>query len=127
MTESSRLQPGYWIVADQSDRLPIDTESLDKHVLTVLVEASAVINRTLDVPETLAAIARMAARVMNGDASSVLTLEKERNKLVFRAAHGEVADPLVGDEFDADLGIAGKVIATGDGVIVPDCDPKPKA
>ena len=64
-------------MADRSDMLPIDTESLDKHVLTVLVEASAVINRTLDVPETLAAIARMAARVMNGDASSVLTLEKE--------------------------------------------------
>ncbi len=102
--------------------LPIDTQSLDKHVLTVLVEASAVINRTLDVPETLAAIARMAARVMNGDASSVLTLEKERNKLVFRAAHGEVADPLVGDEFDADLGIAGKVVAAGDGVIVPDVE-----
>ena len=89
-------------------------------MLTALVEASAAINRSLDLGTTLSAIAEMAARVMGAEASSVLILEQARNKLVFKAAYGEVADPLVGGEFDADLGIAGKVVSSGDAVIVPD-------
>jgi Nif-specific regulatory protein len=103
-----------------AELLSLNAEALDRRVLTALVEASAAINRSLDLSVTLSAIAKMAARVMDAEASSVLLLEKARNKLVFKAAYGEVADPLVGGEFDADLGIAGKVIGTGEAVIVPD-------
>ncbi|UCG32493.1 MAG: sigma 54-interacting transcriptional regulator [Phycisphaerales bacterium] len=105
---------------DFPETVSIDSEGLDRRVLGALVEASAAINRSLDLSATLSAIAQMAARVMGAEASSVLILEPTRQKLVFMAAYGEVADPLMGGEFDADLGIAGKVIATGEAVVVPD-------
>ncbi|MFQ5429041.1 MAG: sigma 54-interacting transcriptional regulator, partial [Phycisphaerae bacterium] len=43
-----------------------------------------------------------------------------RDVLVFMAAVGDRGPTLIGEEFDANLGIAGKVAATGEAVIVPD-------
>ncbi len=84
------------------------------------MEATAAINASLDIAEVLQAIAMKAAVVLQSEASSVLLLDKRRNKLVFMAAVGDRGPALLGEEFDADLGIAGKVAATGDSVIVAD-------
>jgi len=46
-------------------------------------------------------------------------LDKRRNRLVFKAAVGDRGAALIGEEFDAELGIAGRVISTGKGMIVP--------
>ena len=47
-------------------------------------------------------------------------LDKRRHKLVFKAAVGDRGPSLIGEEFDANLGIAGRVTASGKAVIVPD-------
>src|SRR5215470_2594363 len=94
--------------------------SLPPRTLTALIEASATINATLDPNTVLASIGRMAAMVMRAAASSVLMLDKRRNKLVFRAAVGDRSDALIGEEFDANLGIAGHVCRTAEPIIVQD-------
>jgi len=94
--------------------------SLPPRTLSALIEASATINASLEPGPVLASIGRMAAMVMRAAASSVLMLDKRRNKLVFRAAVGDRSDALIGEEFDADLGIAGRVCRTAEPVIVQD-------
>lgn len=87
---------------------------------TALMEATAAINASLNVSEVLQAIAHTSAAVLRSEASSVLMLDKRRNKLVFMAAVGDRGPSLIGEEFDANLGIAGRVTASGKAVIVPD-------
>ncbi len=93
---------------------------LPQRTMSALIEASAAINASLDLQKTLEAIARSAAVVMEAAASSVLLLDRRRNKLVFKAAIGDRGDVLLGEEFDANLGIAGQVAATGRPAIVTD-------
>ena len=85
--------------------------------MSALIDATASINGTLNLREVLQAIARSAAAVMRAEASSVLLLDKRRKKLVFLAAVGDRSDLIIGEAFDADKGIAGKVVSTG----VPQC------
>ncbi len=77
-------------------------------------------NASLDLRVTLQSIVQMAATIMEAEASSMLLLDPQRRKLVFLAATGESADDLLGEEFDASLGIAGKVVGTGKPVLVTD-------
>ena len=81
--------------------------------MSALIDATASINATLDLHEVLQAIAQSAAAVMRAEASSVLLLDKRRKKLVFLAAVGDRSDLIIGEGFDADKGIAGKVVASG--------------
>ncbi len=93
--------------------MKFETANLPPDALTALARASAAINSTLDLDTVLDQIAKSAAAVMQAEASSVLRLEKRRNKLIFAAAVGEQGKQLVGKEFDANLGIAGHVVRTG--------------
>jgi Nif-specific regulatory protein len=93
---------------------------LTARAASALVEASAAINDSLDLGEVLQAIAHKAAAVLQSEASSVLLLDKNRGKLVFMAAVGDRGPALIGEEFDAGLGIAGRVASTGKPVVVPD-------
>jgi len=90
----------------------------------MLAEASANINSTLDLKTVLDNIAESAAKVMNAEAGSVLIHDRPRSKLVFVSATGERSHMILGREFDANLGIAGRVTLTGRPEIVPDvqCD-----
>jgi len=76
-----------------------------------LASVLATINSSLESDRVLDAIAQSAARVMHAEASSVLTLDARRNKLVFAAASGPTGAELIGQEFDASLGIAGRAIS----------------
>ena len=98
----------------------IKHEGLPSQTLSALVEASATINSSLELGHALQAIAATAATVMGAEASSVLLLDPLRNKLIFQAATGQSADILRGEEFDADLGIAGKVLRLGQPVLLTD-------
>lgn len=100
--------------------MSLKNHALPTNALSALVEASAAINSTLEFDQTLQAIARSAAEVMQAEASSVMLLDPVRRKLVFRAAVGESSQILVGEEFDSDLGIAGKVVRTGKPALVAD-------
>jgi len=100
--------------------MTVPQRTLPQRTLSALIEASTAINSSLDTQTTLSAIARSAATVMHAEASSVLLLDKRRNKLVFRASVGGGGDALLGEEFDADLGIAGQVAASGRPKLVTD-------
>ncbi len=89
------------------------SQSFARESLTALTEASAAINSTLDLEAVLNQIAKSAAVVMGAEASSVLIVDRRRNKLQFAAAVGEHGSQLVGKEFDAGLSIAGHVLETG--------------
>ncbi len=102
------------------NKLPLDEPTLDRRTLAALVEASATISSSLDLSTTLQAIARAAADVLTAEASSVVLLDRARQKLVFRAAVGIYGSLLLGEEFDANLGIAGRVAQSGIGALVPD-------
>src|SRR5437868_8948401 len=107
--------------ADPSALVPrLAYSRLPERTLSALIEASATINATLELSVVLDAIARSAAMVLRAEASSVLMLDRRRNKLVFLAACGDRADTLIGAEFDANLGIAGHVAATGAPTLVAD-------
>ncbi len=93
---------------------------LSPRAVSALVEASAAINASLDMDEVLEAIALKAAAVLRAEASSVLLLDKRRGRLVFRAAVGDRGPALLGEEFDAELGVAGSVASSGKPRIVPD-------
>ena len=95
---------------------------LPPRTVSALVEASAAINASLNLDDVLQAIAQTAASVLRSEASSVLMLDKRRTTLVFRAAVGDRGPVLIGEEFDAKLGIAGQVAASGKAVIVQDVD-----
>ena len=100
--------------------MTLATGNMSRASLRALTEASAAINESLDLPQVLDTIARSAATMTEAEASSVLLLDRRRNKLVFAAAHGKHAVALVGQEFDAGLGIAGRVVAEGRPIRVPD-------
>jgi Nif-specific regulatory protein len=94
--------------------------SIEGRTLAALLEASVAINSTLDLQNVLQAIAQSAADVLGAQASSVMLLDRPRSKLIFKATTGLVAEQLLGEEFDASLGIAGRVVATGEPEIAPD-------
>ncbi len=100
--------------------MPIKHEGLPSKTLSALVEASATINSSIELQDTLQSIAQTAASVMKAEASSVLLLDPQRRKLVFEAATGRSGGILRGEEFDSDLGIAGKVIRTAKPLLVTD-------
>jgi len=100
--------------------MDLTAHSFPPESLIALAEASAAINSTLELDVVLDQIARSAAAVMQAEASSVLTLDRRRNKLIFAAAVGEQGGRLVDREFEADLGIAGHVIKSGKGVNILD-------
>ena len=77
------------------------------------MDASAAINAAQGLDETLHAIAAAAAAVLRAEASSVIMLDKARGKQVFLAAVGDRSDQLIGVEYDAGVGLSGKVVATG--------------
>jgi Nif-specific regulatory protein len=101
------------------------TEPLGETTLAALLEASAVMNSSLEVSATLRAIARTAASVLAAEGSSVLLLDRPRKKLVFQAAVGDRSAVLVGEAFDAHLGIAGRVASTGQAALVPNAQLDP--
>ena len=75
------------------------------------VRVLAAVNSSLEPDRVLDAIAQSAAKIMEAEASSVMTLDRRRGKLIFATAVGPVGADLIGKEFDANLGIAGRVIS----------------
>ncbi len=85
-----------------------------------LLEASRVINSSLDLHSTLQSVAEQAARVMQAEASSVLVLDLRRDKLVFKAVFGQKESQLIDQEFNSNLGVAGKVASSKKPMLVDD-------
>ncbi len=109
-----------------SDALKHGSPSLAGESWNELVDVLSMIMASLDPGSVLNGIAQAATKIMQAEASSVLALDKRREKLVFSAAAGPVGAELIGQEFDAKLGIAGRVIDRGVPEIVRDVATDPK-
>jgi Nif-specific regulatory protein len=96
------------------------TTNVSSQAAAALAQASAAINSTLELDVVLDHIARSAASVMRAEASSVLMLDRRRSKLIFAAAVGDQGKKLIGKEFDAKLGIAGRVLETSRPLCIAD-------
>ncbi len=94
------------------------SDSLSLASLTALTEAAAAIASTLELDAVLATISRLACQVARAEASNVFLLDGRSRKLTVAAATGHKRDALVGQEFDAELGIPGHVVHTGKPITV---------
>ena len=80
----------------------------DRSTLLALVEASRAIT---DEPEPQGVFEQITARattVLKAEAASLLLFDPDRQQLVFAAPTGPGAEQLIGERFDARLGIAGE-------------------
>ena len=85
----------------------------DTATVGALLEATTAISADGQSIETLEAILSHAAAVVGAEASSLIMFDRFRKKLVFKATCGQQSSRLVGESFDAKLGIAGYVARTG--------------
>ena len=97
-----------------------ETPVLDRKTLMALVEASSAMISELELDEVFKRVAERAAMVLDAEGASVLLHDADRNQLVFKTAVGPGADSLVGERFDASLGIAGQALKNRRAMIVND-------
>jgi Nif-specific regulatory protein len=100
--------------------LSLPARGLPAECLTALGEVAAAINSTLELDSVLQTIARLACRVARAEASSVFLLDPRQKRLVVAAVTGNRRDALMGQEFDAALGVPGHVVRTGQPISIAD-------
>ena len=89
--------------------------------LTTLVEVTAIINSSLDLDTVIRSVMEKAQEVMNAEASSVLLLNPETNRLEVQSALGQVGEKVKATvSLEVGQGIAGWVAKTGQPLNVPD-------
>ncbi|NOX59805.1 MAG: sigma-54-dependent Fis family transcriptional regulator [Planctomycetes bacterium] len=109
-----------------SESMKHSLRRVDNDAWNEIVDVLSLIMATLDPNRVLDAIAQAATKIMQAEASSVLALDTRRKKLIFSAAAGPVGAELIGQEFDAGLGIAGRVIDRIEPEIVRDVPSDPE-
>ena len=72
------------------------------------------------------AIVRTAAGMFDAAACSIALTDPTNGELVYEAAWGAGASEVVGMRLPTGVGIAGAVVASGDGVFVPECRKDPR-
>jgi len=96
------------------------TQQLDRSTLLALVDASRAIISEVELDKVFLKLAEHAASVIDAEGASVLLFDEPRKQLVFQVAIGPGADNIVGDRFDAELGIAGQAVKTRRAMCVDD-------
>jgi len=72
------------------------------------------------------AIVRTAAGMFEAAACSIALTDPKNGELVYEAAWGAGASEVVGMRLQPGVGLAGAVVASGDGVFVPECRKDPR-
>ena len=72
------------------------------------------------------AIVRTAAGMFDAAACSIALTDPKNGELVYEAAWGAGASEVVGMRLPTGVGIAGAVVASGEGVFVPECRKDPR-
>jgi hypothetical protein len=72
------------------------------------------------------AIVRTAAGMFEAAACSIALTDPKNGELVYEAAWGAGASEVVGMRLPTGVGLAGAVVASGDGVFVPECRKDPR-
>lgn len=85
-----------------------------------LLEISLFLSGTLELKELLKRILEVSQRMLGASASSVLLLDENTKELTFEQALGEKAESLKPFKIKLGEGIAGKVAATGNPVLLSD-------
>jgi serine/threonine protein kinase len=72
------------------------------------------------------AVVRAGAGVFEAAAASIALTDRTTSELVYQAAWGAGANEIVGVRLPPGVGIAGSVVAGGEGIAVPDCRNDPR-
>jgi sigma-B regulation protein RsbU (phosphoserine phosphatase) len=83
-----------------------------------LIRISNLLNSTLNLPELLQLIMSSAKELFKVAACSVMLLDEDTNELVFEVSVGEKSEDVVKHRIPAGQGIAGRVIQSGEPVII---------
>ena len=84
------------------------------------------INKTAGPLNLIEAVVRAAAGVFEAAAASIALTDRTTGELVYHAAWGSGAREIVGVRLPPGVGIAGSVVAGGEGIAVPDCRNDPR-
>jgi serine/threonine protein kinase len=76
--------------------------------------------------KVMEAIVRTAAGMFDAAACSIALTDPSNGELVYEAAWGAGASEVVGMRLPSGVGLAGAVVASGDGVFVPECRKDPR-
>jgi Nif-specific regulatory protein len=99
---------------------------LDRRQLADLLEASQLLNSTLELDGVLESLMSLTNRLLGTEASSLLLVDEKRKRLSFRASAGEKAKEIRGFTLAAEEGIAGWAIAHGEPCCVNDVSTDPR-
>lgn len=126
-------QPGFYsqehldliqAIADQAGIAVLNARLYEEsqrqaRVMTALVENALVLNASLRLEEVLQRILDRAAQALQAEMVFLGLTDESTQELVFQAATGTDARPMIGKRQPLGTGIAGKVIQEGRGVIIP--------
>jgi serine/threonine protein kinase len=84
------------------------------------------LNKTTGSANLIEAVVRAGAGVFEAAAASIALTDQTTGELVYQAAWGAGANEIVGVRLPPGVGIAGSVVAGGEGVAVPDCRNDPR-
>jgi signal transduction histidine kinase len=87
--------------------------------LDTLLRFSAIVNSSLQIKEVLTHAIKWAEEFVDAEASTIYELDDETGELFFRVARGE-KKPLEGLRLKVGEGVAGKVVQTGEPMVVQD-------
>lgn len=105
-------------VAVLNARLHTETQRTAR-VMSALAEGAAAINSSLEMPDVLRRILNQTMQALQVETVALAMIDSNTNELVFRAAAGKNSGEIPGIRVPAEKGLAGKVIASGRGLVVP--------
>ncbi len=94
--------------------------------VSILKDISPLLTSVLDTDSVLEMIIESVTRLMEAKASSLLLVDKGRNKLYFQVATGEAKEEVKKFEIEIGQGIAGHVALTGEPLLVSDVSNDPR-
>jgi GAF domain-containing protein len=84
------------------------------------------LNKTAGSGNLIEAVVRAGAGVFEAAAASIALTDRTTGELIYQAAWGAGANEIVGVRLPPGVGIGGSVVASGEGVAVPDCRNDPR-
>ncbi|MDY6971855.1 MAG: ATP-binding protein [Thermodesulfobacteriota bacterium] len=97
-----------------------DRKDIYQEGLKTILKFSALINSSLNIEVALIYAMQWAEDFMDAEASSVYELDEEKGELFIRIARGEKKEPIKKIKFKLGEGIAGRVVQSGQPMIVQD-------
>jgi signal transduction histidine kinase len=97
-----------------------DQRDEKSRALDTILKFSALLNSSLKIEDVLDHAMQYAEEFIEAEASSIYELDEEKKELFIRLARGEKKIPLEGLKTKVGEGIAGKVVETGEPIVIPD-------